>query len=167
MIEPEMAFCDLDGNRALAEAFLKYVIAYVLDHCAADLEFFAKLTDRAGAGDARARGVEALSEHVTYTEAVALLEQSGRNWEFPVHWGVDLQSEHERYLTEEVFKKPVIVHRSSSAIKAFFLRLNEDGKTVARDGRARAAHRRNHRRQPAAEERHTASCSKRSGAKEI
>jgi len=129
MIEPEMAFCDLDGNRKLAEDFLKYIIAYVLDHCQADLEFFNKRIDNTVLATLEHVATSAF-EHVTYTEAVALLEKSGRNWEFPVSWGVDLQSEHERYLTEEVFKKPVIVTDYPAEIKAFYMRLNEDGKTV-------------------------------------
>ncbi|HTM47714.1 MAG TPA: asparagine--tRNA ligase [Bryobacteraceae bacterium] len=129
MIEPEMAFCDLDGNRRLAEEFLKYIIAYVLDHCRPDLEFFNKRIDNTVLATLEHVAASAF-EHVTYTEAVALLEKSGRNWEFPVHWGSDLQSEHERYLTEEVFRKPVIVTDYPAEIKAFYMRLNEDGKTV-------------------------------------
>jgi asparaginyl-tRNA synthetase len=129
MIEPEMAFCDLDGNRQLAEEFLKYIIAYVLDHCRPDLEFFNKRIDNTVLATLEHVAGSAF-EHVTYTDAVNLLEKSGRNWEFPVHWGADLQSEHERYLTEEVFKKPVVVTDYPAAIKAFYMRLNEDGKTV-------------------------------------
>ncbi len=129
MIEPEMAFCDLDGNRQLAEEFLKYIIAWVLDHCRADLEFFNKRIDNTVLATLEHVASSAF-EHVTYTEAVRVLEKSGRNWEFPVHWGADLQSEHERFLTEEVFKKPVIVTDYPAEIKAFYMRLNEDGKTV-------------------------------------
>jgi len=129
MIEPEMAFCDLDGNRKLAEDFLKYIIAHVLDHSRADLEFFNKRIDNTVLETLEHVATSAF-EHVPYTEAVKLLEKSGRNWEFPVSWGVDLQSEHERYLTEEVFKKPVIVTDYPAEIKAFYMRLNEDGKTV-------------------------------------
>jgi len=129
MIEPEMAFCDLDGNRKVAEEFLKYIIAQVLDHCQADLEFFNKRIDNTVL--ATLEHVASSSfEHVPYAEAVRLLEKSGRNWEFPVKWGIDLQSEHERYLTEEVFKKPVVVTDYPAEIKAFYMRLNEDGKTV-------------------------------------
>jgi asparaginyl-tRNA synthetase len=119
----------LDGNRRLAEEFLKYIIAYVLDHCRPDLEFFNKRIDNTVLATLEHVAASAF-EHVTYTEAVALLEKSGRNWEFPVHWGSDLQSEHERYLTEEVFRKPVIVTDYPAEIKAFYMRLNEDGKTV-------------------------------------
>jgi asparaginyl-tRNA synthetase len=129
MVEPEMAFCDLDGNRKLAEEFLKYIIGYVLDHCRADLEFFAKRIDNTVLATLEHVATSAF-EHVTYTDAVRLLEKSGRNWEFPAHWGADLQSEHERYLTEEVFKKPVVVTDYPAEIKAFYMRLNEDGKTV-------------------------------------
>ena len=129
MIEPEMAFCDLDGNRKLAEEFLKYIIAYVLDHSRADLEFFNKRIDNTVLATLEHVASSAF-EHVPYTEAVRVLEASGRNWEFPVSWGTDLQSEHERYLTEEVFKKPVIVTDYPAQIKAFYMRLNEDGKTV-------------------------------------
>ena len=129
MIEPEMAFCDLDGNRQLAEEFLKYIIGYVLEHCSVDLEFFNKRIDNTVLATLEHVAASAF-EHVPYTEAVRLLEKSGRNWEFPVYWGADLQSEHERYLTEEVFKKPVIVTDYPAEIKAFYMRLNEDGKTV-------------------------------------
>jgi asparaginyl-tRNA synthetase len=132
MIEPEMAFCDLDDNRKLAEEFLKYVIAYVLDHCREDLEFFNLRID-----DTVLETLEHVAgsdfEHVPYTEAVRILEKArdaGRAWEFPVFWGCDLQSEHERFLTEETFKKPVIVTDYPKEIKAFYMRLNEDGKTV-------------------------------------
>jgi asparaginyl-tRNA synthetase len=129
MIEPEMAFCDLDGNQELAEEFLKYLITYLMDHCRQDLEFFnqryeptllATLDNVASSEFAR----------IPYSEAVRILEQSGRPWEFPVYWGADLQSEHERYLTEITFKKPVIVTDYPKSIKAFYMRVNDDGKTV-------------------------------------
>jgi len=129
MVEPEMAFCDLDGDRKLAEEFLKYIIAHVLDNCRADLEFFNKRVD-----DTVLSTLEHVAtsdfEHITYTEAISILEKSGRAFEFPVRWGVDLQSEHERYLTEETFKKPVVVTDYPKEIKAFYMRLNDDGKTV-------------------------------------
>jgi asparaginyl-tRNA synthetase len=129
MIEPEMAFCDLDGNRKLAEEFLKCIIVYVLDHCRADLEFFNKRVDNTVLSTLEhVAGSDFV--HVPYTEAVRLLQTSGRNWEFPCDWGSDLQSEHERYLTEEVFKKPVVVTDYPKQIKAFYMRLNEDDKTV-------------------------------------
>jgi asparaginyl-tRNA synthetase len=129
MIEPEMAFCDLDGDRKLAEEFLKYVIAHVLDTCRPDLEFFNKRVD-----DTVLATLEHVAtsdfEHVTYTDAIKILEKADRAFEFPVFWGADLQSEHERYLTEETFKKPVIVTDYPKEIKAFYMRLNDDGKTV-------------------------------------
>ncbi|MBC8142806.1 MAG: asparagine--tRNA ligase [Armatimonadetes bacterium] len=129
MIEPEMAFCDLDGDRALAEAFLKYVVQYALDHCAADLEFFNKRIDSTVLATLENVATSDFA-HITYTEAIAILEKAGKSWEFPVRWGVDLQSEHERYLTEETFGKPVIVTDYPKEIKAFYMRLNDDDKTV-------------------------------------
>jgi asparaginyl-tRNA synthetase len=129
MVEPEMAFCDLEGDMALAEEFLKYIIQYVLDQCASDLEFFNKRID-----DTVLATLEHVAtspfEHVTYTEAVKILEASGKTFEFPVFFGADLQSEHERYLTEEKFKRPVIVTDYPKEIKAFYMRANDDGKTV-------------------------------------
>ena len=132
MIEPEMAFCDLDDNRRLAENFLKYIIRDVLDKCRPDLEFFNKRIDNTVLATLE-HVAESDFEHLPYTEAVRILEQAtvkGKQWEFPVFWGADLQSEHERYLTEEVFKKPVVVTDYPKEIKAFYMRLNEDGKTV-------------------------------------
>jgi len=132
MVEPEMAFCDLDGDRKLAEEFLKYIIAYVMDNCASDLEFFNKRIDDTVLATL-AHVAESDFEHVSYTEAVRLLKKAadgGHDWEFPCEWGSDLQSEHERYLTEEVFKKPVVVTDYPKEIKAFYMRLNDDGTTV-------------------------------------
>lgn len=132
MIEPEMAFADLDDDRKLAEDFLKYIITAVLDECRADLEFFNKRIDNTVLATLE-HVASSPFEHIPYTEAVRILEQArdkGRQWEFPVHWGADLQSEHERYLTEEVFRKPVIVTDYPKEIKAFYMRMNEDGKTV-------------------------------------
>jgi asparaginyl-tRNA synthetase len=129
MVEPEMAFCDLEGDMALAEDFLKFIIQHVLEHCRTDLEFFNKRID-----DTVLATLEHVAsskfEHVTYTEAIEILAAAKRNWEFPVHWGADLQSEHERYLTEEKFKRPVIVTDYPREIKAFYMRANDDGKTV-------------------------------------
>jgi asparaginyl-tRNA synthetase len=129
MIEPEMAFCDLADDMQLAEDFLKYVINYVLDNCQHDLEFFNERID-----DTVLATLEHVAtsefERVTYSEAIRLLEAAGKSWEFPVHWGADLQSEHERYLTEEKFKRPVIVTDYPREIKAFYMRANDDGKTV-------------------------------------
>ncbi len=129
MIEPEMAFCDLAGDMELAEDFLKFIIQYVLDRCAPDIEFFNKRIDPTVLETLNHVATSAF-EHVTYTEAVALLEKAGRDWEFPVSWGCDLQAEHERYLTEELFKKPTIVTDYPKEIKAFYMRANDDGKTV-------------------------------------
>jgi asparaginyl-tRNA synthetase len=129
MIEPEMAFCDLEGNQQIAEEFLKYLISHVMDHCLADLEFFNQRYD-ASLIATLDNVVDNEFARVPYTEAITILEKSGRNWEFPVSWGSDLQSEHERYLTEETFKKPVIVTDYPKQIKAFYMRANEDGKTV-------------------------------------
>jgi asparaginyl-tRNA synthetase len=132
MIEPEMAFCDLDGNRKLAEEFLKSIIAAVLDLCLPDLEFFNQRIDNTVLQTLEHVATSDF-EHLPYTEAVRLLERArdeGRQWEFPVHWGADLQSEHERYLTEELFKKPVVVTDYPKEIKAFYMRQNDDGKTV-------------------------------------
>ncbi len=129
MVEPEMAFCDLDGNMKLAEAFLKSVIADVMTDCPDDLEFFNKRIDNTILATLE-NVVTSDFQRVTYTEAVEILERSGQTWEFPVSWGVDLQSEHERYLTEQTFQKPVIVTDYPQTIKAFYMRANDDGKTV-------------------------------------
>jgi asparaginyl-tRNA synthetase len=130
MIEPEMAFCNLKDNADLAEAFLKYQVEQVMAHCMPDLQFLAKWYE-----PELIKTLEGLAtssfERITYTEAVALLQKSGKNFEFPTDWGVDLQSEHERYLTEELFHKPAIVVDYPKQIKAFYMRLNDDEKTVA------------------------------------
>ncbi|PWU09688.1 MAG: asparagine--tRNA ligase [Terriglobia bacterium] len=130
MIEPEMAFCDLKGDQDLAEAFLKSVIGQVMDECRPDLEFLSKWYD-SELFQTLETVLAGPFERISYTEAVGLLQKSGRNWEFPAHWGADLQSEHERYLTEELFQKPVIVTDYPREIKAFYMRSNDDGKTVA------------------------------------
>ncbi|MGF1567808.1 MAG: asparagine--tRNA ligase [Nodosilinea sp.] len=130
MVEPEMAFCDLTGNMDLAEEFLKYVFHSVLEQCADDMAFFDQRIDNsvlATADDI----INNTFERLTYTEAVKLLEKTDRRFEFPVEWGIDLQSEHERYLAEELFKKPVIVTDYPTGIKAFYMRLNDGGETVA------------------------------------
>jgi len=132
MVEPEMAFCDLDGNRKLAEEFLKAVIGDVLERCRPDLEFFNKRIDDTVLATIE-HVLESDFEHVPYTEAIRILEkakESGRQWEFPVYWGADLQSEHERFLTEETFRKPIVVTDYPREIKAFYMRRNDDGKTV-------------------------------------
>ena len=129
MIEPEMAFCDLADDMELAEEFLKYIIGYVLDQCGPDLEFFNERIDKSVLATLEHVATSPF-ERITYTEAVRILEQAGRSWEFPVYWGADLQSEHERYLTEEKFRRPVIVTDYPREIKAFYMRMNDDGKTV-------------------------------------
>lgn len=129
MVEPEMAFCDLEGNMDLAEAFLKYVFQYVLDHCPEDMEFFNQRIDNTVLATAE-NIINNEFARLTYTDAIALLEKADKKFEYPVSWGLDLQSEHERYLAEDYFKKPVIVTDYPAEIKAFYMRLNEDGKTV-------------------------------------
>lgn len=129
MIEPEMAFYDLNDNMALAEAFLKRIIKDALEHCSEDLKFFQERIDKTVL-DRLSNVLENPFRHVPYTEAIAILEKSGRSWEFPVAWGKDLQSEHERFLTEEHFKCPVILHDYPRTIKPFYMRVNDDGKTV-------------------------------------
>lgn len=129
MVEPEMAFCDLEGDMDLAEAFLKYVFAYVLEHCPEDMAFFNDRIDASVLATAE-NIIQNEFARVTYTEAVKLLEGCDRKFEYPVEWGLDLQSEHERYLAEEHFKKPVIVTDYPTQIKAFYMRLNPEGKTV-------------------------------------
>lgn len=130
MIEPEMAFADLKDNMDCAESYLKFIFHYVLEHCKEDLEFFNKFV-APGTMERLQHVVETPFERVSYTEAIALLEKSGKIFEFPVKWGLDLQSEHERYLAEEHFKKPVILTDYPKDIKAFYMRMNDDGKTVA------------------------------------
>ncbi|EEL7912934.1 asparagine--tRNA ligase, partial [Salmonella enterica subsp. enterica serovar Infantis] len=130
MLEPEVAFADLEDNARLAEAMLKYVFNAVLKERADDMKFFAERVDK----DAIARLERFVSTdfaQVDYTDAVAILERCGKTFENPVFWGVDLSSEHERYLAEEHFKAPVVVKNYPKEIKAFYMRLNEDGKTVA------------------------------------
>lgn len=129
MIEPEMAFCDLQGDMALGEEFIKAMARYALEHCAEDLSIFAKFVDK-GVLDRLKFVVERPFVRVPYTEAVGILQQCGRAFEFPVEYGVNLQSEHERFLTEEHFKSPVTVYNYPREIKPFYMRLNEDGKTV-------------------------------------
>ena len=130
IIEPEMAFCDLKDNPDLAEAFLKSQIEQVLAGCRADLEFLNKWYEPELIKTLESL-VTATFERMTYTEAVEQLKKSGKNFEFPTHWGADLQSEHERYLTEDLVKRPVIVTDYPKEIKAFYMRANDDGKTVA------------------------------------
>ena len=130
MVEPEMAFCGLEGNMELAEAFLKYVFKYVMETCPEDMEFFNQRIDDSVLQTAE-NIINSEFGRITYTEAIALLEKSDRAFEYPVSWGLDLQSEHERYLAEELFKKPVIVTDYPADIKAFYMRLNDDQRTVS------------------------------------
>jgi asparaginyl-tRNA synthetase len=130
MIEPEMAFCNLQGDMALAEEFLRYIFRYVMDHCQADMEFFQQRIDDSVLATAE-NIINNEFARLTYTEAIGILEKADRTFEYPVSWGLDLQSEHERYLAEEVFKKPTILTDYPVEIKAFYMRLNDDGKTVA------------------------------------
>ena len=129
MVEPEVAFCDLDGLAELAEDFLKSIFRYVLDHCGEDMAFFNQWYDKTAISTLEGI-VESSFERLPYTEAVALLKRSGETFEFPVEWGLDLQSEHERYLTEKKIGRPVIVTDYPKEIKAFYMRLSDDGKTV-------------------------------------
>ncbi|MBW4516749.1 MAG: asparagine--tRNA ligase [Timaviella obliquedivisa GSE-PSE-MK23-08B] len=130
MVEPEMAFCALEGNMELAEAFLKYVFKHVMETCPEDMEFFNQRIDDSVLQTAE-NIISSEFGRITYTEAIALLEKSDRTFEYPVSWGLDLQSEHERYLAEELFKKPVIVTDYPADIKAFYMRLNDDQRTVS------------------------------------
>ena len=130
MIEPEMAFCDLEGDMDLAEAFVKYLIADILEHCADDMELFTGFIDKT-LGERLKFVLERPFQRVTYAEAVELLLKSGGKFEYPVQPGANLQSEHERWLTEEHFKCPVTVYNYPRAIKPFYMRQNDDGATVA------------------------------------
>jgi asparaginyl-tRNA synthetase len=130
MIEPEMAFCNLQGDMNLAEEFLKYVFKYVMEKCLPDMEFFQQRIDDSVLATAE-NIINNDFARLTYTEAIEILKKTDKQFEYPVSWGLDLQSEHERYLAEEVFKKPTILTDYPVEIKAFYMRLNDDGKTVA------------------------------------
>lgn len=129
MIEPEMAFYDINDNMDLAEDFVKFLISYVLENCIDDLEFLCKMYD-----NELILRLKSIIDNdfirISYTEAIEILKNSGQNFEFPVNWGIDLQLEHEKYLVEEHYKKPVIIVDYPSEIKAFYMKQNEDGKTV-------------------------------------
>ena len=129
MIEPEMAFFEIEDNMELAEDFIKYLVRYALDNCKEDLDFLCQMYDKE-----LLERLQFVVEHdfvrLTYTEAIDILEKSGVKFEYPVHWGVDLQSEHERYLVEKHFKAPVILTDYPKEIKAFYMKQNDDGKTV-------------------------------------
>jgi asparaginyl-tRNA synthetase len=130
MIEPEMAFADINDNMDNAESYLKYVLKYAMEHCPEDMQFFDKYVSP-GLLERLKLIVETPFERATYSYAVRVLEKAGKTFEFPVKWGLDLQSEHERYLAEEYFGKPVIITDYPKEIKSFYMRANEDGKTVA------------------------------------
>ena len=130
MVEPEMAFCDIQGNMDLAEAFLKDVTKGVLESCVDDMAFFNERIDKTVL-ETLTNIVDQPFERMTYTEAVDILQRSGRSFEYPVSWGVNLQSEHERYLVEEHVHRPVMVIDYPKEIKAFYMYLNDDERTVA------------------------------------
>jgi asparaginyl-tRNA synthetase len=129
MVEPEMAFCDLEGDAELAEAFLKHVFESVLERCPDDMEFFAQRIERSVIDTLR-HIVDTPFERVSYGEAIDILERSGRTFEFPIEWGRDLQSEHERFLCEEHIQRPLVVTDYPAAIKAFYMYVNDDERTV-------------------------------------
>ena len=130
MIEPEMAFADLDNNMRLSEDMVKYVINYIMEKAPDEMDFLSSFVDK-GLVDRLRRVASEPFGVISYTDAITELSKSGKHFEFPVHWGMDLQTEHERCLTEEVFKKPVFVINYPKEIKAFYMRLNDDEKTVA------------------------------------
>ncbi|MGL4982033.1 MAG: asparagine--tRNA ligase [Treponemataceae bacterium] len=129
MIEPEMAFCSLEGNMEIAERFIKYLLNWAITKCREDMEFFDQRVQK-GIIEVLTQVIHADFQKITYTEAIAELEKNATNFEYKPHWGCDLQTEHERYLTETLFKKPVIVTDYPKDIKAFYMKQNDDGKTV-------------------------------------
>ena len=129
MVEPEVAFCDLDGLAELAEDFLKHIFVHVLENCEEDLAFFNQWFEKSAIATLESI-VNSSFEKITYTEAIDILEKSGQTFEFPVEWGSDLQSEHERFLSEQSIGRPVIVTDYPKEIKAFYMRINDDGRTV-------------------------------------
>ena len=130
MLEPEMAFCDLNGDMNLAEEMLQYLVRVALDECSDDIDLFGRFIDKKLIS--RLTGIlDTPFTRITYTEAIDELQESGRDFEFPIKWGVDLQAEHERFLAEEVFKGPVIIRDYPKTIKPFYMRVNDDNKTVA------------------------------------
>ncbi len=130
MIEPEMAFADLKDNMECAESYLKFIFRHVLEQCAEDMEFFDAFIEK-GVIERLRHVCDTPFAHLTYTQAIDILQKSGKTFQFPVQWGIDLQSEHERFLAEEYCKKPVILSDYPAKIKAFYMRGNDDGKTVA------------------------------------
>lgn len=130
MIEPEMAFAELSDDMDVAEDMIKYIINYVMENAPEEMEFFNKFVDK-GLLDRLQNIISSDFERITYTEAVEMLRKSGEKFQYPVEWGIDLQTEHERYITEKIYKKPVFVTDYPKEIKAFYMRLNDDEKTVA------------------------------------
>ncbi|MCP4294924.1 MAG: asparagine--tRNA ligase, partial [Proteobacteria bacterium] len=130
MIEPEMAFSDLDDDARLAEAFIKYLITIVLSDCSEDMEFFNKRIDKTIL-DILRHVKDSEFVRISYTDAIDILNKSGQKFEYETNWGCDLQTEHERFLTEQEFKKPIIVTDYPRDVKAFYMKQNNDGKTVA------------------------------------
>jgi asparaginyl-tRNA synthetase len=130
MMEPEMAFCDLSGDMDIAEEMIKYLISYILKELPEEMEFFNKFIDN-NLIERLESVLKSEFKRMTYTEAVKLLQESGKEFVYPVSWGIDLQTEHERYLTEEILKQPVFITDYPKDIKAFYMRQNDDGKTVA------------------------------------
>ena len=130
MVEPEVAFCDLDGLAELAEEFLKYIFSYLLDNAGEDMAFFNQWIDTTAISTLEGV-INSSFERLTYTQALDILKKSGEAFEFPVEWGKDLQSEHERYLTEKKIGKPVVVTDYPKEIKAFYMRMNDDDRTVS------------------------------------
>jgi len=130
MIEPEVAFANLEDNMNLAEEMVKYLISYVLKNCPEEIEFFNRFIDTS-LKDRLDNVLNSKFERITYTEAIEILKEAKEKFKYPVKWGIDLQTEHERYITEKVFKKPVFVTDYPAKIKAFYMRLSDDGKTVA------------------------------------
>jgi asparaginyl-tRNA synthetase len=129
MVEPEMAFCDLEGNAELAVEFLKDIFSYVLDHCKEDMEFFRRFIDPTCI-ETLEKLISQGFERLTYTEAVQILSEAKESFEFPVAWGNDIQAEHERYLCEKVFQRPVVLTDYPRTIKPFYMKVNKDGRTV-------------------------------------
>lgn len=130
MIEPEIAFADLSDDKAMAEDMIKYLIRYALEHCPEEMDFFHKFIDK-DLMDRLKNVLESEFGHLTYTDAIKTLRKADHKFDYPVEWGLDLQTEHERFLTEKVFGKPVFITDYPKEIKAFYMRLNDDGKTVA------------------------------------
>ncbi|MBO7374348.1 MAG: asparagine--tRNA ligase, partial [Lachnospiraceae bacterium] len=130
MIEPEISFADLEDDMLLAESMIKYIIRYVMENAPEEMNFFNSVVDK-GLVERLEHVVNSDFGRVTYTEAIKILEKNNDKFEYKVFWGCDLQTEHERYLTEEVYKRPVFVTDYPKEIKAFYMKLNEDGKTVA------------------------------------